>query len=77
MDKKCCNCNKLYYHTYQFCNWACEFEFMMRLDRSAYYNGKLKYQEFLDELKQRQQKISPYDIKYAGTYPSALKNSLI
>ena len=77
MDKKCCNCNKLYYHTNQFCNWACEFEFMMRFDQSAYYNGELKYPEFLYELKQRQQRISQYNIKYAVTYPIVLKNSLI
>ena len=50
---------------------------MMSLDQSAYYNGKLKYPEFLYELKSCQQKISPYDIKYAGTYSITLKNSLI
>jgi hypothetical protein len=77
VDKKCCNCNKLYYKSNKFCNWSCEVEFLLRLEQHAYFQGQLKYTEFITEMKQRQQKRSPLNIDYAGVYPAALRPSLM
>jgi len=43
----CFNCNNQ--SSELFCNWACETCFIIRLEHSAYFNGKLKYPEFLEQ----------------------------
>jgi hypothetical protein len=48
--KYCFECNDLLYHYGSFCDTNCLIKHAERLKRAAYYNGEIKYPEYLEAM---------------------------